>query len=244
MEEEQIALPEAPKDPMPLSSDAVKIDIDTKPKVADKATNVVRRRGDFLQNIINTPKESGSSDSTSTSSNSTSSQSSSTKNSDTQSILAKLDSEEPKSSSGSDNGPPPTQGESDDTAGMMIDAFDAIFTFIAQLWAKDSDDREYKAETENKKKLKKYLSEILQRAQKKYPVAWLFAGLVLVCYFPMAKKAHDHRKLVNEQRAKNSPNAPITGEVKRRRRRGSFSVNSNINNNGGDDGFTPVEVIK
>lgn len=202
--------------PLALEGGTAQLDLDVKPKPAPKATNVVYKKKDFIQNIISTSKETGSVD-PSEATGAASENPSGPKKEDPQAIISRLAAAD---KGDEDNTPPPTEEETQDYAEMIVDGVDAIFVFLAQLWSKDSDDKEYQATPESKKKLKKYLAKILARAGKKYPIGWMFIGLMVVCYFPLAKKAHAHRKLVDEERAKGDPNVIVLdGNPKRRRRR-------------------------
>lgn len=209
-------------EPTPLAQEggATQLDLDIKPKPADKGTTVIYKKPNFIKDIIGRPKEGGSSDASESKEGAASqSQTQGPEKEDNQTILARLGSENKDEDSST---PPPTEEETQDYAEMIVDGVDAIFVFLAQLWSKDSDDREYQATPESKKKLKKYLAKILARAGKKYPIGWMFLGLMVVCYFPLAKKAHAHRKMVDEERAKDEPNVTVlSGDPKRRRRRKS-----------------------
>lgn len=207
--------------PLALEGGASQLELDVKPKPAPKATNVVYKDKDFIKKIIGTQKESGSID-PSEKAGAAPTQTSGPPKEDNQAIISRLTAAEKSDDNISVD--PPTEEETQDYAEMIVDAVDAIFVFCAQLWSKDSDDKEYQASNDSKKKLKKYLAKILARAGKKYPIGWMLVGFFAVCYFPLAKKAHAHRKIVDEERAKNQPNVRVLdGEPKRRRRRRSSS---------------------
>lgn len=238
-EEEKKSSTEA-KAPTPLSlegGNAKQIDLPIEPPPATKSSSISYNKADRIKGIIGTPKVAGSTEPDSeigTSSTSSSSSSSSIPKPDIQAITTKLDSEDKGERADTT---PPDPEETDDAAGMFIDGFDALFQFFIQIFAKDTDDTKYTTQTADKTKLKKYLSRIIERAKQKFPVGWLFFGLIVLLYAPIAKKAFLHRKMVDEARARDNTTS-FTGEVKRKRRR------SRLNDNNDDEGFTHAEVIK
>lgn len=215
-----------PKEPTPLSLEGGgMMDIDTKPKPADKATRINSQTSSLIQKIVATPKETGSSDAPDPTST----------NSEPKQGIPKVDPvaaitrlEEENRSSGGSPPPPPNPERNKHGAGMLIDAFNAIFLFTVSIWSKDPDTKEYQVETEEKRKLKTYLAEIMEDSGKSIPPLWLFFGLFVITYIPMLWKAWQHRKLVEEERVKTKLGDTITIiEPKRRRRRGSKS-NENV----------------
>lgn len=224
---------ETHQEPMPLSLEggSKQIELDMKPKPADKKTNIGFNKVS-IKNIIDTPKEGPQSDPLPGSTNEGGSK---PPKEPTNDILARLDDGGDKGSSS--GGTPPSPEESKDGAGMLIDGFNALFLFFIELWSKDPDTQDYEVETDEKAKLKKYLASILSRSENKIPPLWLFVGLFIITYIPMFRKAYKHKKMVDEQRAKDDPQTIIIeGEPKRKRRR---------RNRGDDDAqFYHAEVVK
>lgn len=225
------------KEPTPLALEGgiIQMELDTKPKPADKNTRINTQTSSVIKNIISTPKETGSSDPSEPTTKT--SGSSIPPKEPTRDIITRLEGD--GDGNNSDKGPPPNPEENKDTAGMLVDGFNALFLFFIQLWSKDPDTQDYEVETDEKSKLKRYLGAILQRSGKKINPLWIFLGLLLVMYTPMLRKAYNHKKMVDEQREKNKPGATIlTGEPRRRRRR------SKLNGNNDDAEFYPSEEVK
>lgn len=227
-----------PKEPTPLSLEGgtMQLKLSTEPPPAEEKTVLKQRPKSYIKDIINIQKERGGDGEDSTEPGNTQNSSSTPPKEEPKSIITRLEGEQQDKGSEGDK-TPPTPEESKDTAGMIIDGFNALFLFFIQIWSKDTDTKDYEVETEEKKKLKHYLSAIFFRAEKKINPIWLFIGLLLVMYIPILRKGHNHRKMVLEQRAKNRPGATIIDGPRKRQRKNRTNDNS-------DDGmYTPhVEI--
>lgn len=224
------------KDPTPLSleGDTTQLKISTDPKPADDETTLKRRGKDFIKGIIATPKETGSEEGSDT--KPSTSGSSVPPKEPVANIITRLG-DEGGNSGGGGNSIPPNPEESKDGAGMLIDGFNALFLFFVSIWSKNNEPKDYEVDTEEKTRLKKYLSAIMQRSGKSINPIWLFIGLFILTYIPLLRKGYQHRQMVGEEREKNKPGVTIIGEPRRKRRRKSGGNND-------DAIFYPSEEIR
>lgn len=229
---------EIPKDPIPLSVEgeqAHQMELDTKPKPSDKPTKVSFKDRTAIEKILKTPKETGSSDIIDTATTDDKPSSKIGGKDETNEILSRLEGETPSEKAKDDN--PPTEEESKETAATIIDLFDGLFMLFIEIFSKDPDDSGYKVESEKKTALKRHLANLLQIAGKKYPVAWLFVGLVLLAYGPIIQKAWKHRKMVNEQKEKDKAIANNSSGGSKTRKRKTQRVNNEVE-------YYPAEEVR
>lgn len=229
---------EVVKEPTPLSLEGatVQLDLPIKPPPAAKATPVAFNKPGLIKGIMGTNKETGSMDPEVSEPKTSSSGSGGIPPVDKAALITRLGGDD-DSNSGAPKGPPPTPEESNDTAGMIIDGFNAIFLIFTQAWSKNARVEDYEVDTEEKRKLKKYLSSIFFKAETKINPIWLFIGLLLITYVPKLQAAWNHRKMVAEEREKNKPGTIIlNGNPTRKRRR--------KNSNDDDAQYYPSEEIR
>lgn len=208
---------ESPKDPKPLSGEgsSIQMEIGTEPKVTNTKTTLGIRDKNFIKGIIDTPKEGPEEPVTAPAGGAP------PPKEPTKDVLARLGGDDSGSSGGGGSTPPPSPEQSKDGAGMLIDGFNALFLFVVGIWSKDPSPKDYEVDTEEKTRLKKYLTSIMHNSGKSIPPLWMFVGLFILTYIPMLWKGWQHRKMVEEQRIKNNPSTKyINIKPKRRRRSG------------------------
>lgn len=211
------------KDPTPLSQEGatLQLKLSTEPPPADDKSTLKFRPNTYINDLINIKKEKGGDDTPEPQPSSSGSGAKTPPPPDAKSIITRLGDEGDGggSSSGGGNAPPNPE-QSKDGAGMLIDGFNALFLFAVGIWSKNPDPKEYQVETEEKKRLKTYLTSIMHNSGKSIPPLWMFLGLFILTYIPMLWKGWQHRKNVEEQRIKNNPSTQyINIEPKSRRRR-------------------------
>ena len=81
-------------------------------------------------------------------------------------------------------------------AGFLIDAWDLGTVTLLRMYALDKTDQPYEMTGTKKTKLRKMLSMILIRFNKKFPLGVLFVLTLVLTHITPAMKAHAHRKEV------------------------------------------------
>lgn len=87
-------------------------------------------------------------------------------------------------------------------AGFLIDAWDIGMVTLFRLYALDNSDTAYEITTGKKNKLKKLLTLILIRFNKKFPLGVLFFMTLIIAHITPAMNAHTHRKETQKLRKK------------------------------------------
>ncbi len=93
-------------------------------------------------------------------------------------------------------------------AGFLIDAWDLGTVTLFRIYALDTSDAPYEMTSSKKGKLKKLLTLILIRFNKKFPLGVLFFMTLILTHITPTLKAHEHRKLVQETRKKKPAKKP------------------------------------
>lgn len=202
------------KEPTPLSLEGapIQMDVDVKPKPANRATAMNFRTQRDIKKVIATPKEQGSGAPSEPLNNGgdTFGGSSSSDASDTiAQARARMNSEpqEPTALSGSNGGGEDLDSEAPDKeecllyAETIIEAIEFGAVWGLQIYAKDAEETAYVPNPKRKEKMIKLLAKILMRVGKKHPVELYFFLLLLGSYFPVFRKAQIHRTKVLAEKA-------------------------------------------
>lgn len=81
-------------------------------------------------------------------------------------------------------------------ADIIVYIIDRFVIGGLRIFAKDTTDKPYEPTTKNTEMIKKHLTTILMRAQKKWPIEFLLFMAILGAYFTPAWKAWEHRQAV------------------------------------------------
>lgn len=88
------------------------------------------------------------------------------------------------------------QSEYELYATIIVDVIDRILVAVLRWIAKDTSDANYVPSTRNINMIKKHLTTLLARSQKKYPLETLLILAIIGAYFTPAWKAWEHRQAV------------------------------------------------
>lgn len=95
-----------------------------------------------------------------------------------------------------------TPEDFEDAADFIIDLIDMALVFGIRWYSMDVSDAEYKVPEEKLKKLKKHLARLLMKMGKKFPMGMLFLLAIIAAYATPVRKAYEHRKQVQQEKAR------------------------------------------
>lgn len=102
----------------------------------------------------------------------------------------------------------------EEIADFLMDLFDMGAVFFIRWYSKDNTDAPYNIPTDKMKRLKMRLAKLLMRMQAKFPLGLLFALSLIMAYATPMRKAHEHRKQVDEATRKKARATQRTEETK------------------------------